>query len=67
MGPAERDGPGGARWARRSPPSRSTEPGRPGSGAGYSPITDQMKPIMMKKPLNMATRPRPPYGELAPS
>ena len=40
-----------------------------GSGApglGYSPITDQRKPIMMKKPVNMAMSPMPPYGEFAP-
>ena len=35
--------------------------------SGYSPITDQMKPIMMKKPVNIAISPSPPYGELAPS
>ena len=34
---------------------------------GYSPITAQRKPIMMKKPLNSAIRPIPPYGESAPS
>src|SRR5262249_50227314 len=33
----------------------------------YSPITDQSTPIMMKKPTNSAIRPRPPYGEFAPS
>ena len=27
---------------------------------GYSPITDQRKPIMMKKPVNMAISPMPP-------
>ena len=32
----------------------------------YSPITDQRKPIMMKKPVNMAISPMPPYGEFAP-
>jgi hypothetical protein len=26
----------------------------------YSPITDQRKPIMMKKPVNMAINPMPP-------
>ena len=29
-------------------------------------MTAQRKPIMMKKPLNMAIRPMPPYGEFAP-
>ncbi len=43
----------------------SVPPDRPapiaaGSGSGYSPITDQMKPIMMKKPVNIAIRPIPP-------
>jgi hypothetical protein len=36
---------------------------KPGGGAdlvGYSPITAQRKPIMMKKPLNRAMRPMPP-------
>jgi hypothetical protein len=28
--------------------------------SGYSPITDQMNPIMMKKPVNIPIRPRPP-------
>jgi hypothetical protein len=28
--------------------------------SGYSPITDQMKPIMMKKPVNIAISPIPP-------
>jgi len=37
------------------------------AGPGYSPITLQIRPIMMKKPLNIAMRPMPPYGELAPS
>ena len=27
---------------------------------GYSPMVDQMKPIMMKNPENMATRPTEP-------
>ncbi len=49
-GPAESDGGGGLRPA----------------SSGYSPITDQRKPIMMKKPVNRAIRPRPPYGEFAP-
>ena len=40
---------------------------RYGDRAGYSPITDQIRPIMMKKPLNRAIRPRPPYGVLAPT
>jgi hypothetical protein len=31
-----------------------------GRGGGQSPITLQMKPIMMKNPLNSAIRPRPP-------
>ena len=30
------------------------------TGSGYSPITDQRKPIMMKKPVNMAISPMPP-------
>ena len=30
-------------------------------------MTAQSKPIMMKKPLNMAIRPSAPYGELAPT
>jgi hypothetical protein len=34
---------------------------------GYSPITLQISPIRMKKPLNIAMSPMPPYGELAPS
>src|SRR6185369_13049804 len=38
-----------------------------GPGLGYSPMTAQMKPIMMNSPLNIAMRPRPPYGEFAPS
>src|SRR5207344_1098854 len=33
---------------------------------GYSPITAQRNPIMMKNPLNKPSRPMPPYGELAP-
>ena len=41
---------------------RADRPPRP----GYSPITDQRKPIMMKKPVNMAISPMPPYGEFAP-
>jgi len=32
---------------------------------GYSPITLQSSPIMMKKPLNMAMRATAPYGEAA--
>jgi hypothetical protein len=31
-----------------------------GHRPAYSPITDQRKPIMMKKPVNMAIRPMPP-------
>src|SRR5512135_592635 len=38
-----------------------------GGPVGYSPITLQRKPIITKKPLNRAIKPRPPYGELAPS
>src|SRR5687767_7432529 len=34
---------------------------RAGDRRGYSPITAQSSPIMMKKPLNNAINPRPPY------
>jgi hypothetical protein len=30
------------------------------ANVGYSPMVDQMKPIMMKNPENMATRPTEP-------
>src|SRR5690242_11352496 len=40
---------------------------RQGDRPGYSPITAQSNPIMMKKPVNRAMRPRPPYGVLAPT
>src|SRR5690349_24711613 len=40
---------------------------RQGDRPGYSPITAQSSPIMMKKPVNSAIRPRPPYGVLAPT
>jgi hypothetical protein len=48
-------------------PARIGDPPLVARRSGYSPITDQMKPIMMKKPLNIAISPIPPYGELAPS
>src|SRR5439155_18866884 len=35
--------------------------------SGYSPMTDQRKPIMMKKPTNNEMSAKPPYGESAPS
>jgi hypothetical protein len=38
-----------------------------GPVSGYSPITDQRKPIMMKNPTKRAMSPSPPYGEFAPS
>ena len=69
-----------ARGGIGGPETRSRNAGRPAGGesgalsadpadrrSGYSPITDQRKPIMMKKPVNSAIRPSPPYGELAPS
>ena len=34
---------------------------------GYSPMTAQRNPNMMKTPLNIMIRPMPPYGEFAPS
>src|SRR4029079_3542150 len=40
---------------------------RQGDRPGYSPITAQSNPIMMKKPEKRAIRPRPPYGVLAPT
>ena len=43
------------------------EPAPDKSPRRYSPITAHRKPIMMKKPLNSAIKPSPPYGELAPS
>ena len=57
--------------AATSPGTNDPGPDR-GRGAakaqeGYSPMTAQRRPIMMKKPENMAMRPIPPYGEFAPS
>jgi hypothetical protein len=49
-------------WSARGRP----EP-PPASRLGYSPITAQRKPIMMKNPLNSAISPSAPYGEFAPS
>ena len=67
-------GPVGVQRPMVTPPvGESTTPAGPGSEAAgggatgdYSPITAQRKPIMMKKPLNRAIRPMPPYGEFAP-
>ena len=43
----------------RMPLGRTREAGG-GARPDYSPITAQRKPIMMKKPVNRAMRPRPP-------
>lgn len=59
--------------ARPDPGGQARDPGdrvprgAPDALLGYSPMTLQMKPIITKKPVNIATRPMPPYGELAPS
>lgn len=47
--------PGHQNWATADAPERRSSRGR-----GYSPITLQMKPIEMKKPLNRAMMPNPP-------
>ena len=53
IGPRTDDDPGADRGREERGERRS-------AGGDYSPITDQSRPIMMKKPLNRAIRPMPP-------
>jgi hypothetical protein len=44
----------------RTPEARSREARRDAGARGYSPITLQIRPIMMKKPVNIPIRAMPP-------